>query len=81
MQSNYPPEQNIDHRFAGTQQIVVVHATVVRLDRSAGQATVAVDLLEYDSGSSTPIHWTGTWDLVRTPSGWLLDWPNLHQSL
>ncbi|MEO6797296.1 MAG: hypothetical protein ABI401_06485 [Candidatus Dormibacter sp.] len=74
MQANYPPGEFINHRFASTQQMGL------RQDRTLannGQvATVYIDLIEVYAGSTR--HWVGTWQVVRTSSGWLLDQPNLR---
>jgi hypothetical protein len=42
----------------------------------AGQATVAIDLVEVRGGRT--YHWVGNWYLVQSGSGWLLDRPSLR---
>jgi len=73
MQAQYPPDEYIDHRFAATQAINL------RAERTLGDggglAIVYVDLVEVIGGQSR--YWVGTWQLVDTASGWLLDQPNL----
>jgi hypothetical protein len=76
MQANYPPAENIDGRFAATQQLTLRAADVVALDEAAGQATVAIDLVEVVGGQSR--RYVGTWQLVRGPRGWQLDQPSLR---
>ena len=74
MQSAYPPPQYINQRFAYTQQMDLRQAQVVA---NNGQvATVYIDLIEIYAGSTR--HWVGTWQLVDTSSGWLLNQPNLR---
>ena len=74
MLGRYPPSVYIDHRFAATQQINLQAArTVGNRDR---QAIVYVRVVEVLDGQTR--HWVGTWQLVNTGSGWLLDQPNLQ---
>ncbi|HET7471512.1 MAG TPA: serine/threonine-protein kinase [Candidatus Limnocylindrales bacterium] len=73
MRQRYPPDRYIDGRFAATTGITVRRAETV--SRSGDTARVAVDLLEYRSDSATR-HWVGSWDLVRTSAGWLLNQPH-----
>jgi hypothetical protein len=75
MQAAYPPQTNIWGRFDRTSSIVTRSAWVT----SAGPntATVAVDLVETMSNGSVR-HWVGTWSLVRSGTGWLLDQPGLR---
>lgn len=76
MRSEYPPAGNINGRFARTERITVRRADLISADETNGRAAVAVDLQEVlDTGASR--RWTGTWYLVRGPSGWLLDQPSL----
>lgn len=74
MQSAYPPPQYINQRFAYTQQMDLRQAQVVA--ENGQTATVYIDLIEIYAGSSR--HWVGTWQLVETSSGWLLNQPNLR---
>ncbi len=72
--AQYPPDQNIAGRFARTTQIVVDNAQIV--SQTNDRATVTVVLREYVTGGGEPPSLRGTWQLVRGPSGWLLDQPN-----
>lgn len=76
MRAMYPPSVFIFDRFDRTRQITVRRATLLSLNEPAGRATVAVDLAEVSSFPAFNRTWSGTWQLVRTPSGWLLDQPN-----
>jgi len=73
MRTQYPPDQYIDGRFAPTTGIDLRRDTIQR--QSGSTANVAVDLLEYRTDGSVR-HWVGSWDLVRTSAGWLLDQPH-----
>jgi len=76
MQSNYPPAEFINHRFAYTRQMSL---RANRTLANNGQvATVYIDLIEVYAGSTR--HWVGTWQLVRSSSGWLLNQPNLRSA-
>ena len=72
MKADYPPSVNIDDRFAGTTVLTINQSRLVNSGGST--ATVFVDLTEVTYG--TTHHWVGTWQLVRTTAGWLLDQPN-----
>jgi hypothetical protein len=74
MQARYPPAQYIDHRFAATQQINLQAARI--LGNSGGLATIYVRVVEVMDGQTR--HWVGTWQVVNTSSGWLLNQPNLR---
>ena len=74
MQANYPPDEFINRRFAYTQQMDLRQART--LGNNGQVATVYIDLIEVYAGSTR--HWVGTWQLVRTSSGWLLDQPSLR---
>jgi hypothetical protein len=74
MQAQYPPAVYIDHRFAATQQINLRGARMV--GARGGLATVYVDVIEVIDGQRR--QWAGTWQLVLTTSGWLLNRPNLR---
>lgn len=75
MRAQYPPNENIAGRFAATQQITVQRADVVALDEAAGQATVAVELVEVSGSPPRSRRLSGSWQLVRGASGWQLDRP------
>ena len=74
MQAEFPPTEYIDHRFAATQAINL------RAERALGDrgglALVYVDVVEVIGGQTR--HWVGTWQLIDTASGWLLNRPNLR---
>lgn len=74
MQAQYPPAQYINHRFSATQQIGLRAGQVV--GRSGNVAVVYVDVVERIGGQTR--RWVGTWQLVATSSGWLLNQPNLR---
>jgi hypothetical protein len=74
LQAQYPPARFIDQRFAGTQQINLEAEQV--LGDNGGTATVYVKLVEVIDGQTR--HWLGTWQLVDTSAGWLLNRPNLR---
>ena len=74
MQARYPPAVYIDHRFAATERINLQAARIV--ENRTGQAIVYVRIVEVLDGQTR--HWVGTWQLVNTQSGWLLDRPNLR---
>jgi hypothetical protein len=76
MQAHYPPSVFIDERFSATQQIGIAAERV--LSDGNGVAVVYVDLRELIGG--TDRRWVGTWQLVDTTSGWLLNQPNLVAS-
>src|SRR2546425_2011471 len=74
MQAQYPPAEYIDQRFAATQEIGLRAERVV--GDSGGVAVVYVDVVEVIGGQMH--HWGGTWPVVETSSGWLLNRPNLR---
>ncbi len=75
MRNRYPPDRNIDGRFAPTTEIVLQRNELVATDRDSGSATVAVDILEY-RGSTAPRRFVGDWDLVRRDGRWLMHDPD-----
>ena len=76
MRAAFPPSQNIDQRFSGTRAVVVQRAVVV--SQTDDRAAVAVDLDE--AAADGRHHWSGTWQVVRGPDGWLLDQPQLQET-
>jgi hypothetical protein len=75
MREQYPPKQYIDGRFAPTTAIEIRRLTITSESVARRSATVAVDLVEHrDDGSVR--HWVGSWDLVLTNAGWLMDQPH-----
>ena len=75
MRAQYPPSEFIDQRFAQTHSLALNGARVV--EQSADRAVVAVDLTEVIGSPPETRRWVGTWTLVRSGSGWLMDAPNL----
>jgi hypothetical protein len=75
MRAAYPPQTNIWGRFDSTSSIVARSASLT--SAGPGTAAVAVDLVETMSNGSVR-RWVGTWYLVRSGSGWLLDQPGLR---
>ncbi len=75
MRASYPPQTNIWGRFDRTSSIIAQSASLT--SAQPGSAAVAVDLIETLSDGSVR-HWVGTWYLVRSGSGWLLDQPGLR---
>ena len=75
MRATYPPQTNIWGRFDRTRSIVARSASVT--SANPGSAAVAVDLIETLSDGTTR-HWVGSWYLVRSGPGWLLDQPGLR---
>ncbi|HEX3245810.1 MAG TPA: hypothetical protein VHX16_10435 [Chloroflexota bacterium] len=75
MKRRYPTDENIRQRFAQTRSIRVEQARLLGSSTSGGQATVAVELLEVRGSPQVSQRLSGTWTLLRGPSGWLLDQP------
>jgi hypothetical protein len=75
MRGNFPPQINLNERFAQTQTIQLQRDEVI--SQSGSQAVVAVDLVESNAQSGRR-HYVGNWYLVRTEAGWLLDQPQLQ---
>jgi hypothetical protein len=75
MKTAYPPQTNLWGRFDATRSIVTRSASLT--SATSGSAAVAVDLIETRT-DGTVRHWVGTWYLVRSGSGWLLDQPGLR---
>lgn len=76
MQSAFPPAENINQRFGQTQTLALERAEVISQDPVKGTAAVGVDVLESTQAGAR--RWVGTWYLIRGPSGWLLDQPQLQ---
>jgi hypothetical protein len=74
LRGEFPPAENIDRRFAQTQEVIVNRVEVV--SARGEEALVGVDLNERNSGGER--HYVGTWSVVRSGDGWLLDQPNLQ---
>jgi hypothetical protein len=75
MRSAYPPHENIVRRFSQTDAIGLERADLVAQNHS--RATIAANVLETDVRGATR-RFVGRWHLVRGPSGWLLDRPELQ---
>jgi hypothetical protein len=73
MKANYPPSSNIYGRFDNTQQMNV---RMTNVSQQGNTATVSIVLAERKT-DGTVSGYAGTWNLVRSPSGWLLDSVNL----
>ncbi len=71
LQAATPPAQAIDARYAQIDHITVEHWEVT--GQTADRATVAIVVDEYTKGGSAPQRYQGTWQLVHTEVGWLLD--------
>jgi hypothetical protein len=69
MQQNYPPGTNIWGRFDATSAIQVQIGTVTQ---NGNSASVGVHLTEIKNDGTTHTY-SGTWYLVRSGSGWLLN--------
>jgi serine/threonine protein kinase len=78
LQSTYAPSVYIDQRFAPTQSITVQRAAAS--PPSGGTDTVEVSLTEVVGPPGQVRHYSGSWQLVNSGSGWLLNWPNLRQT-
>lgn len=77
MQAAYPPAQDLSGRFTRVQDMTVRRA--VTTARTAGAATVAVDVVEQDANTTTAFReYVGSWQLVRGMHGWLLNQPDLR---
>jgi len=74
MREAYPPDENINQRFADTTSLRLRRHEVS--STGDGTAVVSVDLLEVRDGQT--YHWVGSWYLVQQSSGWLLDQPALR---
>ncbi|MGH2442420.1 MAG: hypothetical protein ACRDFX_04585, partial [Chloroflexota bacterium] len=78
MRASFSPGVYIDKRFAQTRSIFVQTWRVTSLNRNAGTATVAVNLVEQRDPPLGTERWSGTWNLVLGSGGWLLDRPQLY---
>jgi len=74
MRAQFPPEGNINGHFGQDER---VEATIGQVTMTGNdQATVAVDVTEFRGGSA--VRFVGSWNVVRGPSGWLLNQPDLR---
>ena len=76
MRRQYPPDGYIDGRFSRTTRIDLRRNEITSLSRSAGTATVAVDLTEYRTVEPSPRRFVGWWELVLVDGQWLMDRPH-----
>jgi tRNA A-37 threonylcarbamoyl transferase component Bud32 len=76
MREQYPPEGNIDGRFAPTTRIDIDRLSIERMSLRNGTAVVSVAITEYRSSGPSPRRFAGTWELVLTDAGWLMDEPH-----
>lgn len=73
MKANFPREGNLDNRWRDTAQVSINQIYVTQ--QSGSSANVFIDFVETkENGSSR--RFVGSWDLVRSGDGWLLDNPN-----
>jgi serine/threonine-protein kinase len=76
MRRQYPPDGYIDGRFSRTTRIDLRRNEITSLNRRAGTATVAVDLIEYRTVEPSPRRFIGWWELVLVDGRWLMDRPH-----
>jgi serine/threonine-protein kinase len=76
MRAEYPPRQNIDGRFAPTTDVDINRLRIVSMSLRERRSVVFVDLTEYRSSGPSPRRFVGTWELVLTQAGWLMDEPH-----
>jgi hypothetical protein len=73
LRNECPPSSCLDGRFAETTGIELIRNETVAQDGDS--AVVAVELIEYRTDGNR--RYVGSWDLVRSGSGWLLNDPDL----
>jgi serine/threonine-protein kinase len=76
MREQYPPERYIDGRFAPTTRIDIDRLSIERMSLRNRTAVVSVAITEYRSSGPSPRRFAGTWELVLTDAGWLMDEPH-----
>ncbi len=74
MRAQFPPEGNINGHFGQDQRVAATIGAVTMTGND--QATVAVDVTEFRDGGA--VRSVGSWQVVRGPSGWLLNQPDLR---
>jgi hypothetical protein len=73
MKQNFPRQGNLDQRWANTASVSV--SSIGVLSQSTDRTVVQIRFVETaESGAQQTFF--GTWELVASPSGWLLDQPN-----
>ena len=75
MRAEYPPDANINGRFANTSSIGLASWQVQLNDGQT--AVVGVDIRETLSSGQTN-RYVGTWTVVKGANGWLLHEPALN---
>jgi hypothetical protein len=79
MRAEVPWDPRLLRQRLPAGQMTVLKAELVPTVLAARQATVAVEVLEQvPPPLTTTRKYVGTWDLVRGPSGWLLDHPDIQ---
>lgn len=78
MLATYPPAENITRRFSQTRSLTVQRAEIVSFDEAAGRAVVIVQLEEVVGTPPVTHLYGGSWQVVRSPAGWLLDQPDVR---
>lgn len=78
MLATYPPGENITRRFSQTRTLTVQRAEIVSFDEVAGRAVVIVQLEEVVGTPPVTHLYGGSWQVVRSPAGWLLDQPDVR---
>ncbi|OAI39755.1 hypothetical protein AYO38_07065 [bacterium SCGC AG-212-C10] len=73
MKANFARQGNLDERWAQTVHITVNDVRVV--SQSGNRMTVAIDFVETQTNGKNQ-RYVGTWQLVSSPRGWLLDQPS-----
>ena len=76
MRERYPPDGYIDGRFAPTTRIDITGLRIERMSLDAGTALVSVALTEYRSSGPSPRRFAGSWELVLSDRGWLMNEPH-----
>ena len=76
MRERYPPDGYIDGRFAPTTRIDITRLRIERMSLRAGTALVSVALTEYRSSGPSPRRFVGSWELVLSDRGWLMNQPH-----
>jgi hypothetical protein len=73
LQQRDPPTVFIDQRFSATDRISVQAERLI--SAGGGSAVVYVDVIEVIGGLNR--RWVGTWQVLDTASGWLLNGSDL----
>ena len=73
MKANFPRQGNLDERWATTVEVAVQSVQVV--SASGDRMTVAIEFVE-TLADGTSRRFVGSWHLVSSANGWLLDSPS-----